>query len=465
MNRIVYILVFALALPLSAKAQPEHLTLEKCREMAIETNLNLKSSQEKIFASEDMFKAYKSNNRPKISLSGNYLYSTASLNMTLDGGYLPTFTPDLTTGEMIPNIVGYASDGSAIFSSYAYSPDINLDLKVGSVFNTSVMLAQPIYMGGKIKTATRLAKVGVEASKIERIRTESEVIVAADEAFYTYLKVEEILRSADAYRRVVDEFQRQVESLLERGMCTKNDLLKVEVRTNEAKLQQLKARNGLTLARMNLCYVIGLPLTTRELTVVDEFDLQDNIDPSLDITRRPEYTLLAKNIEAKELEVLLAESDFKPSISALASYGYTNGLTFNSSTLMNNTTFTGGVMLNIPIFNWGEGRRKVSAARREVKMAENTKEDLELKMTLELMQSINAYNEARAEVSLMEDTLLQAEENLRQSEKLYLSGMETLSEYLEAQAIWQKAMSDLIESKSNQRLAHIRYNRSRGVLK
>lgn len=456
MNKI-YKSLIALALPLlmvvGAIAQPKTLTLEQCRAMAIENNLNLKSSDDKISASEDMLSAYRSNNLPKLSLSANYLYSTASFSEAISGGLLPVVTPDMTTGGLIPN------------GSYAYMPYIEFDFEVGSVFNAGLQLAQPIYMGGKVSTATKLAQIGVDIARIEKVRTEADVVVAAEEAFYTYLKVNELLRSADAYRAVVDEFERTVSNLLNKGMCTQNDLLKVQVRVNEAELQQLKARNGLMLARMNLCYAIGLPLTTQELNVVDSFDHTSSVSKELDFSGRPEFELLEKSIEAKELQLQLAQSDLRPSISALASYGYTHGIKLNKETVFGDSpSFTGGVMINVPILNWGEGRRKVSAARSQMAVAENTKADLEQKMTLELMQSINSYNEAQAEVSLMERTLQQTEENMRQCDKLYTAGMETLSTYLEAQALWQKAMSDLVEARSNQRLAYVRYCRSRGVI-
>ncbi len=461
--KLIYKIFVLMALPLTAHSQSHVITQQRCREMAIESSYNLSSSQKKIFAAEDILKAYRTNYLPNFSITGSYIYSTASLSEAITGGYLPTFTPDLTTGEMIPNVVGYAEDGSAIFSSYAYMPDINFEAEVGSLFTAGVQMTQPIYTGGKISTATKLAQVGVDAAKIEENRTRADVIILADEAFYTYLKVEDMLLAADAYSAVVEELYRQVESMLNRGMCTKNDLMRVDVKRSEAQLQQLKARNGLILARMNLCYVIGLPASTLNIEVVDNFDLNKSISSELDVTLRPEYELLAKSVEAKELEVKLVQSDFRPTISALANYGYTNGLKLNGETLISSPSFTGGVTINIPIFHWGEGRRKVSAARREVEIAENTQADLIQKMSLELMQSINAYNEAKLEVELMERTVEQTLENLRQSNRHYTSGLETLSTLLEAQALWQKAVSDLTEAKSTQRLAYVRYCRSRGA--
>ncbi len=460
MNKLYIIVALTLA---SMPSFAQGLTVEQCRELALENNLNVKSSKIKVAASEDLLKAYRANYLPNFSLNGGYYYSTISFSQSIAGGYLPTFSPDLTTGELTPNIAGFGADGSPIFSSYAYMPDMEFNFESGSIFSAGVQVTQPLYMGGKITSATKLAKLGVEVAIIEQSLTEEDICITAEEAFYTYIKVGEMLRAADAYHTVIQELYRQVERMLSSGMCTKNDLLNVEVKLSEAELQLNRAQNGLTLARMNLCYMIGYPLTTRSLDVVDTFDLSQSVDPELDVTSRHEYQLLEKNIEAKRLEAKITQSDFLPTLSAVATYSYANGLSLNSSKLLSTPSFTGGVMLNIPLFHWGEGRRKSSAAHREVEIAENTHADLTLKMTLELMQSINLYNEAQNETLLREKIVEQTTENMRQSYNLYTIGTTTLLHHLEAQAMWQKAMTELVEAKAAQRIAYLRYTRTRGT--
>ncbi len=457
----IYNLVAFVALPLLCSAQ-ESLTLERCREMAIETSSKLQSSQLKVLQSEDTYHAYRANNLPNFSLSAGYLYSTSTFSESIKGGYLPTFSPDATTGELKPNIVGMSPSGMPIFSSYAYMPDVNFDLEIGSVYSVGVNVAQPIYMGGKISSAVRLAEIGIDVARLEQTRTETEVVQDAEQAFFTYIKVGKMVEAAKAYNDVVDELHRTVENLLKGGMCTKNDLLRVEVKQGEAQMAMLKANNGLTLARMNLCYIIGLPMTTAELEVVDSFDAEQSVSAELDVTNRAEFTMLEKSVEAKELEVKLAQSDFLPSLTAMANYGYKNGVKLNGSALFDSPSLMAGVSLNVPLFHWGEGRRKVSAKRREVEMARNTQSDLVQKMTLELMRAINTYNEAQASVTLSERNVEQAAENLRQCTKRYTAGMETLATMLEAQALWQKAMTELTEAEATQRLAYVDYCRCKG---
>lgn len=460
---IIVAIIFALSLG-NATAQTVTLNIEQCREMALESNRTLKSASERIGMSKDMLKVSKSYLYPKISLEGTYLYSTSSFTEVIEGGYLPTFVPD-ASGALVPNISTILPDGTMIFNEYAYMPDMNFEVEIGSIFNGGVVAVQPLYMGGKITNSIKLAKTGVSASELSHKITETEVITEVDKSFYNHIKITELLASAQKYYDVVAEFYRQVESAYKAGMRTRNDVMKVQVSLNEAEILVKKAENGLELSRMNLCYIIGVPITTRNIQLVDNFDMSTQIvDTKLDVTNRPEYELLQKQIDAKQMELKVSRSDFLPSVVALASYGYTNGATINDNPLLDDFGFNIGVKLSVPITHWGEGKNTISAKRREVNIAINQKEDLEQKMILELMQAINSYNEALLQVALTENAVLQAEENMRLSKNNYNLGMETLADYLEAQALWQRAMSNLTEAKSKQRITYTYYQKCTGLV-
>ncbi len=440
------------------------LTLEECREMAIKSSHLLTSSREQQLISEDMLAAYRSNQLPNFSLNGVYAYSPISFSEVIAGGYLPTFVPD-ATGALVPNVASVTASGETIFNSYAYMPDMEFKVEVGSVYSVGVMAMQPIYMGGKINSAIKLARLGVDISKLNMRRSEAEILEQTDIAFYNMVRVEEMLLAAAKYESVVAEFYRQMERGVESGMKSRNDLLKVGVRLSEAKLLRQKAMNGLRLAKMNLCYTIGLPLTTTDIALREEARVSTAVDDQdLDITRRPEYEMLERQIEAKGLEVNISRSEFMPSLSAIASYSYLNGGTFNGSPMFNSANISAGVIANVPLFHWGEGRRKVSAKRREVAIAESEAESMTKLMSLELLQAINLYNESILEVELTEQALEQAEENMRVSRMQYEAGMETVADYLESQALWQSSMSDLCSARSALRVAYTKYKKCRGEL-
>lgn len=444
----------------------QSLTLDDCRRMALEQNRNLRNAVLQHRAAQDNLQAYKTNRLPKFFLTGDYLYSGGKSSFTLPGGYLPTFVPNPVTGALEPNVSAINPDGTPLFKEYAYMPDTKFDFNIKSVYSAGLSARQPLYMGGKILASVRMAKIATGIAGLHTRKTEAEVIVHVDDAFFNYIKVEELVRSAVKYKEVLAEFHRQMENAFQAGMKSKNDLLKVQVRLNEAELKLRQAQNGLRLARMNLCYHIGLPMNTENISLQDDFEEADLLcEHSPGISARPEYGMLQQQIELKKQNVALTRSDFLPQVAATVSYNYTHGVELNNSNLFSKPSFIGGISVNIPLFNWGEGRRKVSAAKREVEMAANQFEDTSRQMELELMQAINNYDEAVLEVALTRKSLIQAEENRTESGNRYHAGMETLADYLESQALWQKAQFDLVEARSKQRMSYTRYLKATGELK
>lgn len=464
MKRLLVYIICLQCIFATASAQP--LTLDDCRRMALEQNRNLRNAALQYGVAQDNLQAYKTNRLPKFFLTGQYLYSGGESSFTLPGGYLPTFVPNPATGALEPNISAINPDGTPLFKEYAYMPDTKLDFNMKSIYSAGLSARQPLYMGGKIQASVRMAKIAANIADLNTQKTEAEVIVNVDEAFFNYIKVEELVRSAAKYKEVLTEFHRQMENAYQAGMKSKNDLLKVQVRLNEAELKLRQSQNRLRLTRMNLCYHIGLPMNTESISLRDNFEETDLLSvQSSGISARPEYGMLQQQIELKKQNVALTRSDFLPQVAATVSYNYTHGVEVNNSNLFSKPSFMGGISVNIPLFNWGEGRRKVSAARREVEMAANQLEDVSRQMELELMQAINDYDESVLEVALTQKSLMQAEENRTESGNRYQVGMETLADYLEAQALWQKAQFDLVEARSKQRMSYTKYLKAIGGLK
>lgn len=464
MKRLLVYILCLQAFVIGASAQP--LTLDDCRRMALEYNRNLRNAALQHGAAQDNLQAYKTNRLPKLSLTGEYLYSGGKSSFTMPGGYLPTFVPNPATGVLEPNILAMNPDGTPLFKEYAYMPDTKFDFNIGSVYSAGLSARQPLYMGGKIQASVRMAKITTTIASLYTQKTEAEVIVGVDEAFFNCIKLEELVRSAVKYKEVLAEFHRQMENAYQAGMKSKNDLLKVQVRLNEAELKLRQSQNGRRLAWMNLCYHIGWPMNTQPVSLRDHFEETDVLtERSSDISARPEYGMLQQQIELKKQNVALVRGDFLPQVSAMASYNYTHGVELNNSSLFSKPSFMGGISVNIPLFNWGEGRRKVSAAKREVEIAANRFEDLSRQMELELMQATNDYDESVLEVALTRKSLAQAEENRTESGNRYQVGLETLADYLEAQALWQKAQYELVEARSKQRMSYTKYLQATGRLK
>lgn len=454
-------------------AQEIVLNLQKCREMAVENSKKMQVAAEQQKKAGYDWKSYRANFLPKISGSGLYAYMHKKMNYKIDGGYLPVYQSS-DVGQAIPlNSIQLGPDGKPVmgadglplFKQYAFLPDIELALGLRNVYSVGVMLEQPVYMGGKVRSAFKMASIGKEMAELNVHSSRAQVLTESDEAYWQYVRVKEQLKSAEKYLEVVSELVKNVTDAIETGMASQNDLLKAQVKQNEAELLVSKANNGVALSRMNLCRVIGVDLYS-QVDVNDSLCAESTLnllDMENDITARPEYNLLEKQVELKSKEVALTRADFLPQLGVSASYAYGDGISLNGES-DGVASFAAVASLKIPIYHWGEGRNKVKAVKAEQEMARLQQEELSQMMQLEVAKTRFNVEDAAARVKMTEKSLSQAEENLQVSRNRYEVGMETITNYMEAQAQWQKAWSDAIDARAELRLSETYYLKATGKL-
>lgn len=458
---------------LSGSAQDKvHLDLEKCRTMALENNKKIRIARKQQEKSGFDRNAVKALYFPKLSGYGTYLYTNATLGATLAGGYLPVFKPG-ADGSLQPDLMINPStgqpvmgaNGTPVFNQYAYMPDINLEVDPSGTFMAGLKLEQPLYMGGKIIAANRMARLGKEMAELNIHHTENEITLKTDEVFWQYLRVRELMKSAQSYYALVEALEKQVSDAHKVGMVRRNDLLKVQVRKNEADLMISQTRNALELSSMALCQVVGLPLLT-EIEVEEALlDAQKPVFlPDDDVTGRTEFQILGKEVELRKREMEIVRADYLPQVGAAVNYGYANGMKLNDHKLLDNASFSAMVSVNVPLFSWGEGRNKIRSKKAEQEMARLRQEDLAEQMELEIAASRTNVEDAWLRTEMTRKSVEQATENLRESKDMYEVGFETLAEYLEAQTQWQKARTDLIEAYATLHISQTKYKKAIGKL-
>jgi outer membrane protein TolC len=470
-TKIKYLLLASVLFCGSLRAQQKW-TLEACRELALQnskaTAIAGKTEEKTGYESKSLL----ANFFPRITASGIYLYSHAGMSHTIKGNYLPTFVPDPATGQLKPNILTtpegapvIGADGNPVFKTYAYFPDMTLDLGINGTYFAGIRAEQPLFAGGKITSAYRMSLAGKDIARLNTHLTRAEIIVLTDEAYWLHVKAVESQKVALAFHRTVNELLHNVENAFRTGMKTKNDVLKVQVQVNKSELQLQQAEHAIRLSKMNLCRIMGIPLTSA--IAIDE-PVDDRhavaISRATGFTARPEYAILEKQVEIKNRQVALVRSDFLPNVGIVANYGYMRGLELNGSPLIDRASFSALLSVSIPLFHWGEGMNKIRAAKTEKQIMQLQRDDLNEKMELELQKALDKCEESAMEVDLTIRALEQAEENMKTCRDHYDAGMDTLANYLEAQTLWQQASLEMINAKINRRLNETYYLKATGEL-
>lgn len=466
---LIALLTAAVACPPAAAQTALHLTLEQCRQQALEHNKQLGTARLKIQKQTADLKAMKTNFLPNFNLALADFYNTSKVNLTPDAtAMFPSGMAGLNSllaqlGQ-VPQYAPLVSGVQGLIPKFRL-PDDFLEFKVGNVFLGAVTMTEPLYAGGKITAGYKMSKLGLQMANTGVRLTEQEVLLETDQAYVLCIRARQLGEIARSYRDLLAELHKNVEAAVRHGMKLRNDAMKVQVKLNEAELNIVKADNALRLAQMNLAHVIGLPLVQQ--IEVEEPAQPQTADPVVagaeaDISLRPEVDLLADKTEMARLNVKLTRSEFLPSLLLFGSYGYTHGLRFMNETLLKRGSATVGLALRMPLFHFGEGCQKVRSAKAAHQIAQLEQDDLTEKMRLEAMQAGNNLQEAALEVSITQKSVAQAQENLKMSKQLYEVGSEPMSDYLEAHAIWQQASADAVEARCNYILAQTKYRKATG---
>lgn len=427
----------------------QRLTLEDCHALALKQNKEIVASSKQTESAIYTQKSYRSLYLPNIKASVLGMYSTADGEYNVEGGMLPNVDP--ATGNVTPGTT--------------YFPGLRLAYEVGPIITGGIDIEQPIYMGGKIRAANKISSMGVELSKMNNTLTTINIRLAVDNSYALLIKAQEMKKVATSYNNLLNELLHNVESAFKNGIKPKNDVMKVKVKYGESQLAVTKAENAIRLAQMNLCHIIGLPLST-DIEIENKYPNipTSTADIETSVNTRQEYQMLNKQIEIAEQQLKLQRSEALPSMGLKGMIGYTHGLKINDETLIDGSTFAVMMNISIPLFHFGENHNKIKASRAKVEKARLEQEYKTEQMQLQITQAINNLEEANLECKLSEENLEQTTENLRLSRQAYDVGLEALSELLEAQSLWQQAHQSHVDAQFKLYLSYIEYKKAIGIL-
>jgi outer membrane protein TolC len=457
MKKIINIVLFTL---LAVPVFSLNLSLEECKNLALKNSEEVKiaEKQQKVAAYKKM--EYRSNFFPKISLDATYIYKNDPFEYSVEDGYLPNYLYDANSGSLVPDlyidpstgqpVIG--ADGNPLFNQYSYFPGLDLSLSLRNAYLASINVKQPVFMGGKILNAYKMAKIGADAARVNLSLEEENMLIETEIAYWRVVSLQQKIELSNQYEALITEVVKQLSDAYEVGMIQKNNLLKARVKLNEARLNKQKAIHGKELATLALERLIGIDPgenCTLVDTVVTDTDLLDLEVSDEMFSERKDYQLLKAKYEVAKKEKSLAFAEFLPEIAVQGSYSEIRYELNDDERKSQDTTIM--ATFSLPIFQWGENYAKNQQAKLKRDMAE-----LELERGIELMKlQIKKLEfdreDARLRSEMAESSVKQAEENLRIASDNFELNRSTTTDLLEAQTEWQKAKSELLDARIDQK--------------
>ncbi len=453
-----------------APSRAETLSLEQCRALAVANNKQMRIKDQRVKAAQyqkkEAFAAY----LPAIDFAGGYLYNQKNLSVFDSDQLLPTKTFDPSTGTYQYNLVTDPStgvpvkgpDGQYIPSTVALIPKDALTFDIHNLFFGAVTLTQPIYMGGKIAALNKMAGYAEDIARELRDNQAEELIYAVDAAYWQVVSLRAKQRLAQSYVALLDSLDANVKAMLNEGVATRSDLLSVDVKLNQAQVDLVKVDNGLSLSRMALAQLCGLPVHQPTTLKDEDTDPATAADtgrlPAADVDMADVYAS-RHDVRALELATKVASQKSKvalsamlPSLALVGSYSFSNPNMFNGYSKSLSGMFQVGAVLSVPLWHWGGDLSKYRQARVEETISALTLDDTKEKIDLQVSQATFKAQEAVRTLLMTRANLAKADENLRSANAGFREGVMTADNVMEAQTAWLKANSENIDALIDLRL-------------
>ena len=482
--RRLFILTLLLCLASSAKPQ-RFLSLDSCRTLAIANNKDLMISNEKINAAHFQRKAAFTNYLPGISATGAYMRNQKEFSLLNNEqkGALSNVgtTMNGAVQEFAQNIGAQYPDLAPLISSLGTTmadPLNGLGNSVVDAFRTdtrnvyagAVTLTQPLYMGGKIRAYNKISKYAEELAHQQYNSGLQEVILSTDQAYWQVISLVNKKNLAESYLKLLRKMDSDMEKMIDQGVATKADGLSVRVKVNEAEMTLTKVEDGLSLAKMLLCQLCGIDLTT-SITLTDE-NIEDipisqaaiGYDMDAVYNTRPEIRSLELGTRIYKEKINVTRAEHLPTVALMGNYIVSNPSVFNGFQNKFRGMWNVGIAVQVPIWNWGEGVYKVKAAKAEARMAEHQLNDAKEKIELQVNQSVFKVNEAVKKLNMAQKNMEKANENLRYATLGFEEGVIPTLNLLEAQTAWLSAQSEKIDAQIDVKITDIYLKKSLGQL-
>lgn len=441
-NRFIYILIFLL-LPFVASGQEVTLTLENCKEMALQNDPSVRNAHLDLLAAraqkQEVFAEY----FPKVSLNAFGFWSLSPL--------LEVGIKDIIGDNELSDVLGALIESAS--QQYDFSP-IYKALKTGYV--ASVSAIQPLYTGGRVVAGNRLASLGVEAAKLQQEIVLRDNESSVESKYWQVVSLEEKLSTVAVLSQLLDTLHKDLSSAVKAGLAVQTDLMQLELKKSELKSGIVQLKGGIRLAKMNLLNSIGqdycfLPANADSLKpFIDDIVFADRLDNLLPpqeyyvpeeqlAAGMNENQLLDLSVEAKKMEKRMALGEALPTVGVGASYNYSR--TINERA--NGTLFA---IVQIPISDWGKVSRKVQRMDYQMQKASNNREYLSSQLILQVRQLWLGLTVAWDKMMVARETMDMAQKTLDQLTASYEAGMVPMSELLQAQTILRQSTEAYIDS-------------------
>jgi outer membrane protein TolC len=327
-------------------------------------------------------------------------------------------------------------------------PPVNLSMilfpSITENYSMKLSLQQPLFTGFKLKKNLEMAELNASAAREELTRDQEDLVLNVITAywnFYRAIKVEEVIRqSLDQ----MSEHLKDARNLLQQGMATDADVMKVQVQLSDVNVKYLEARNAVRLTSMALNSLMRNSLETEimpsDTPAISQSAAGALLDQNLSnlqtlaLARRPELKSMQLRRDMGTAGVSAAKGGWYPQIFLAADYDYARP---NQRIIPQKDQWDGtwdvGVTLQWNIWDWYATGHQTAQAEAALRQSEAGIVQLNDAVTLDVAQQYFNSQTAKDKVKVAFEGMKQAQESYRMTLEKFKNGVVSNTDMLDAE--------------------------------
>ena len=330
---------------------------------------------------------------------------------------------------------------------------------------------QPIYTGGRLTAGNKLAQLGGEATRELAAIKQEEVTQEVEKYFWQLVQLYEAERSLQTMDSLVERARHDAALALKAGLVTKADQMQVDIYASKLESMHLQVGNGKELCKEYLAYLVGAERLD-SVQWADIYTLQKPeeylVDPYTAVAGRHETQLLQMQLSSAKLKKKYTLGGMLPVVGAMFSLNYhylfaknDNG-TYHKYFDSKPTSWLAAAHVSIPISEWWGGKHALRRADMDIEKAQIDIDDKRKLMQVQVSQKWKILNEQYKQVDVALRQLNQSEQNQRQQATAYRSGSISMTDRLQADALYEESRTNYIDACVKYKLAVTDYLHATG---
>jgi outer membrane protein len=309
-------------------------------------------------------------------------------------------------------------------------------------------VTQPIFTGFSLLNQYKIAKLGLDAAKINEKLKRLEIIFEAKKMFFSLLKAQKFLKiSQDTVTQITAQ-KEVAKNFYEVGMTPLNDLLQAKVELANARQELISAQNNLEIAKSNFNVLLRRPINESvELEdVLSYTTFGHDIDYCFKTAKknRLELKIAGLEIEIAEKEIKLAQKDYYPSINLEGSY-FKRGTEWDvdgGDYIYDPEGWSITAVASWDFWEWGRSIYEVKEKQSRLSQAQYQKTEILDNIRIEVKQAYLNTLESEKNITTVKKAIEHAKENFRINKERYKEQIATSTDVIDAQTLLSRTMTN-----------------------